>query len=529
MHTYDGPGRSAAYASTAMCATSHQLGALTANRVLQDGGNAVDAAVAGAVVLGFCEPAMTGLGGDVFAMIHDPATDIITGLNGSGRAPAALDAARLRAEGHATIPLNSVHSVTIPGAVDAFDRLVRDHGRLSLSDVLEPAIRHARSGVPVHRRPAIDWRTFADRLQGDGRRHFLKDGRPYEEGELFTSEGQAQALELIAREGADAFYRGAIMEDMLETLREAGGVHTAEDFGSVEASLAAPISRTYRGHEMIELPPNGQGATALMIAGILERFDIGSLDPVSPERLHLEAEATRLAYAARNRLIGDPGEGALDLSEMLSDQSLDALANSIDPMRAQPDREPRAEALHRDTVYITVVDGDGLAVSLIYSTFWPFGSGLASKRFGISLHNRGAGFSLEEGHVNTLRGGKRPLHTLIPGFMRKAGEYVMPFGVMGGAYQATGHAHFVCNLVDYGMDPQAAIDDPRSFFDISTGGLGIEKNVPEQTAARLAEMGHNVARVPIGMGGAQAIRRDWRTGILCGGTDPRKDGVALGY
>ena len=529
MHTYNEPGRAAAYASTAMCATSHQLGALTANRVLHDGGNAVDAAVAGAVVLGFCEPAMTGLGGDVFAMIHDPSTDTITGLNGSGRAPAALEAARLRAEGHATIPLNSVHAVTIPGAIDAFDRLIRFHGRLGLADVLEPAIHHARRGVPVHRRSAIDWGTFADRLQGDGRSHFLNNGVAYKEGDIFASEAQAQALELIAREGADAFYRGAIMEDMLETLREAGGLHTADDFDSTAASPATPISRSYRGHEMIELPPNGQGATALMIAGILERFDVGSLGPASPERLHLEAEATRLAYAARNRLIGDPGEGEIDLAEMLSDRSLDALANSIDLARAQPDRELRAEALHRDTVYITVVDGDGLAVSLIYSTFWPFGSGLASKRFGISLHNRGAGFSLEEGHVNTLRGGKRPLHTLIPGLMRKAGEYVMPFGVMGGAYQAAGHAHLVSNLVDYGMDPQAAIDDPRSFFDISTGLLGVEKGVPAATAVQLAEMGHTIFREPIGMGGAQAIRRDLRTGILCGGTDPRKDGVALGY
>lgn len=529
MHDYNSPGRAPRYANEAMCATSHQLGALTAIDILKNGGNAVDAAVAGAVVLGFCEPAMTGLGGDVFAMIHNPETGRISGLNGSGRAPAALNAERLRKEGFTSIPLNSVHSVTIPGAVNAFDILIKKFGRLALADVLAPAIRCARQGVPVHRRTAIDWRTFYDRLSGHGCKYFLKGNGPFEEGDLFTSESQAEALELIAREGADAFYHGAIMEDILETLREAGGLHSAEDFARTETSDVTPISRDYRGHEMIELPPNGQGATALMIAGILERFDLAGYDPLGPERVHLEAEATRLAYAARNRLIGDPGTGELDLDEMLSDRSLDKLAASIDPSRAQPETLPRLEALHRDTVYITVVDRDGLAVSLIYSTFWPFGSGLASGRYGISLQNRGAGFSLEDGHVNELQGGKRPLHTLIPGFLRKAGEYVMPFGVMGGAYQATGHAHLVSNILDYGMDPQAAIDVPRSFFDISTGFLALEQGVSEKTATRLSEMGHRINREPIGMGGAQAIRRDLRSGLLCGGTDQRKDGVALGF
>ncbi len=516
------------YATEAMCATSHPAAARVALDILGQGGNAVDAAVAGAVVLGYCEPAMCGLGGDVFALIHDAKTGESRGLNGSGRAPAALDAADLRAQGMTAVGLDSIHAVTVPGAVDAFDRLIAQEGRLDLAAVLAPAIRVAEQGVPVHRRTAIDGTTFAPRLKGAGRDHFLRDGHSYREGEVFSAPGQAEALRLIAREGARAFYEGPVMEDILDTLRAEGGLHTAEDFARTEATPVTPIRRAYRGHDLVELPPNGQGATALLLSGLLERFDIASLDPNGAERVHIEAEATRLAYSARNLFIGDPGEGALNLDGMLSDAAIDEMAAQIDPTRAGQPLPRRPEALHKDTVYITVVDGEGLCVSLIYSLFWPYGSGFASERFGIPLHNRGAGFTLQEGHVNELIGGKRPLHTLLPGFLEVPGQYAMPFGVMGGAYQATGHSHFVSNLVDYGMDVQAAIDAPRSFLDITTGKLEIESTFDESVAAKLAEMGHDVTRAAIGMGGAQAIRRDAATGLLTGGSDPRKDGLALG-
>ncbi|SEO38792.1 gamma-glutamyltransferase 2. Threonine peptidase. MEROPS family T03 [Salinihabitans flavidus] len=527
-HDYQGPGRAPMLASNAMCATSHPFAALTAIDIIKQGGNAVDAAVAGAVVLGFCEPAMTGLGGDVFALIHDSKTGKNIGLNGSGRAPAALNADFLRNQGCESVALNSVHSVTVPGAVNAFEHLVSGYGRLDLATVLAPAIAHAERGVPVHRRSAIDWETFGERLQASGRTHFLKDGRPYREGEIFAAPAQAEALRLVARGGADAFYTGPIMEDILATLRAAGGLHSAEDFATTAATEVTPIRRGYRGHDLVELPPNGQGATALMIAGILERFEIDRLDPNGAERVHLEAEATRLAYSARNRYLGDPDHNELQLDELLSEDTIDRLAASIDPRRAGTDMEPRLEALHRDTVYITVVDDAGLCVSLIYSTFWPFGSGLASERYGISLQNRGAGFSLQPGHVNELIGGRRPLHTLIPGLLERKGDYAMPFGVMGGPFQATGHAHLVSNLVDYGMDIQQAIESPRSFLNIATGVLEIERGFSDATAAQLSEMGHKVSRAAIGMGGAQAIRRDAKTGLLTGGSDSRKDGVALG-
>lgn len=263
--------------------------------------------------------------------------------------------------------------------------------------------------------------------------------------------------------------------------------------------------------------------------GPLSRFDLARLDPVSPDRIHLHAEATRLAYSARNRFVGDPDGDQIDLDTMLSDASVDHLVNEIDMKHACTRIEARIEALHRDTVYICVIDEQGLAVSLIYSIFFPFGSGLASRRFGISLQNRGAGFSLLPGHLNELRSGMRPLHTLIPGFLELPGQYTMPFGVMGGAYQAAGHAHVVSNIVDYGMDVQQAIDTPRSFADITLGVLQIEDGVPEATAQDLAARGHQIARVPVGIGGAQAIRRDLSSEMLTGGSDQRKDGCALGY
>lgn len=529
MHDYNGPGRPVALASGAMCATSHPFAARTALEILRHGGNAVDAAVAGALVLGLCEPMMTGLGGDAFAMVRDPQTGNIEGLNGSGRAPVALDASYLKDLGHKTVPLDSVHSVTLPGAIDTFDRLVATKGKLGFDEVLQPAIHYAENGIPVCHRSAVDWNRFAARLQGHARDHYLDNGSAYSAGDKFVSQPQADALRRLAKDGRDAFYSGEIMDDMLETLSAAGGLHSADDFASVAATPVTPVHVSYRGHELVELPPNTQGIAAMLLAKILERFDIGKLDPNGAQRVHLEAEATRLAYHARDMFVGDADSDACAVDRFISDETADRLAALIDPAKTHPDTEARAEAVHRDTVYICVVDENRLAVSLIYSTFWPFGSGLASKRFGISLQNRGAGFSLEEGHPNELKGGKRPMHTLIPGFMRVDNEYAMPFGVMGGPFQATGHAHFLSNLVDYGMDIQSAIDSPRSFRDPVTGKLQLEKGFSDEVAAKLSEMGHEVERPSVGMGGAQAIRIDLKRDLLEGGSDPRKDGCALGY
>lgn len=518
------PGRSAVLALNGICATSHPLAAKAAIDILERGGNAMDAAIGCAVLLGICEPQMTGLGGDCFVLYTRPGEDEVRALNGSGRAPAAADAAALRETGVSVVPPYSAHAVTVPGAVDAFCHLAETEGRLGLEALLAPAIRYAEEGVPVAARVAFDWPEAAKALQGAGRRHYLSNDLPLREGQIFRASGQAEVLRRIARDGRKAFYEGEVAEDMVAALREAGGVHTAEDFARTACTPAEPVSGGYKGRDLIEHPPNGQGATAILLLNILARFDIAAMDPWGAERAHLEAEAAKLAYDARDRFIADPDHTAR-LAHMLSPETADRLAALIDPKRAMPAARPLSEAVHRETVYLTVVDRDRMAVSLIYSIYHGFGSGIASEKFGILLQNRGAGFTLEAGHPNEMGGGKRPMHTIIPAMLRTQ-DGLMPFGVMGGAYQPTGHARVVSNLVDFGLDLQSALDAPRCFSD--AGVMKVERGYSEEVRRRLADLGHDVT-VPAGpLGGAQAIaiRPD---GLLVGASDPRKDGIALGY
>ena len=526
MRDFQRPGRSGVFASTAMAATSHPLATAVALETLKDGGNAVDAAIAAAVLLGFCEPGMTGLGGDLFVLVKPAGRETVEALNASGKAPAGFDAARLRGEGMATVPRESAWSVTVPGAVAGFEVLAARHGRLGLERCLAPAIRYAEEGVPVAPRVAYDWQDKAHRLSGAARRHFLTADRALAAGQLFRAPGQAEVLRRIARNGANAFYEGEIAEDMVESLNALGGPHTLEDFAAVSPDWTTPISGDYHGVELIEHPPNGQGAAAILMANMLKRFDLESLDPFGAERAHIEAEVTKLAYDARNRFIADPAH-MTRLDHLLSDDTADRLAALVDPRRAAPDPAALSEAVHRDTVCLSVVDGDRMAVSLIYSIFDTFGSGLASDRFGILFHNRGAGFTLAEGHPNEMGPGKRPMHTIIPGMLAEAGRVTMPFCVMGGAYQACGHARFLTNVATYGMSPQEAIDGPRSFA--MPDGLQVERGYSDAVRRALAEMGHNVIMPEPAIGGAQAIRIDPATGVLEGGSDPRKDGCALGY
>src|SRR6056297_829977 len=525
MRDFHLPGRSATYATNGMCATSHPLAAKTAIDMLERGGNAIDAAIAGAVLLGICEPQMTGIGGDCFVLFNTPGDQAVHALNGSGRAPAGASAAALRAEGHDVIPLRSAHAVTVPGAIDAFCKLSADHGRLGLDAVLAPAIRHAEAGVPVAPRVAFDWPTAGAALQGHALRHYSRDGAPLACGDIFRSPGQAEVLRRIPRDGRAAFYEGEVAEDMIAALRASGGGHTQADFAATACESTEPVSGDYKTATLVEHPPNGQGATAILLLNILDHFDLAGMDPGGAERIHIEAEATKLAYDARNRFIADPDHTAR-LAHMLAPETAAQLAALIDPNRAMPAAAPLTEAIHRDTVYITVVDRDRMAVSFIYSIFHGFGPGIASEKFGILLQNRGAGFTLEEGHPNEYGAGKRPMHTIIPGMLAEGGRAVMPFGVMGGPYQPCGHARFVTNMLDYGMDAQTAIDAPRCFSD--AGVLKVEKGYDEAVRAELSEMGHEVS-VPDGpLGGAQAIgiRED---GVLEGASDPRKDGAAIGY
>ena len=525
MRNFQLPGRSAVFATNGLCATSHPLAAKIAIDILQAGGNAADAAIAGAVVLGICEPQMTGLGGDCFVLVKPAGEERVVALNGSGRAPKGLSAAGMRDRGLSAVPLYGPEAVTMPGAVDAFCHLAADWGSLPLSQTLAPAIHYAEEGVPVAPRTARDWAEAAENLQGDARRYYLLQGEAPRTGQVFRAPGQAEVLRLIAAEGRAGFYEGDVAEDMVSSLQALGGTHTLDDFAATACSWGEPVSGQYKGTELVEHPPNGQGATAILMLNILSHFDLAALDPFGAERAHLEAEAAKLAYDARNRFIAD-ARNVTRLDHMLSPETARRLAALIDPRRAMPAAAPLTEAVHRETIYLTVVDRNRMAVSLIYSVFHSFGAGLASTKYGINFQNRGAGFVLTEGHPNEAGGGKRPMHTIIPAMLKKDGRVTMPFGVMGGAYQPNGHARFVTNMIDYGMDPQSAIDGARCFC--GPDGFEIETGYRPEVRAALAGMGHTMIDADGPIGGAQAILMD-ESGVLQGASDPRKDGCALGY
>lgn len=525
MRDFHQPGRSTAYGRNGMCATSHPLAAKAAVQILEAGGNAVDAAIAGAVLLGFCEPAMTGIGGDCFVLLNPPGEDRVIALNGSGRSPAGFDAEAIRASGHDAIPRQSIHSVTMPGAIDAFCRLSKDWGRAGLATSLAPAIHYAEAGIAVAPRVAFDWRMNADTFKDAARDFYLEGGTPLAPGQVFRAPGQAKVLRRVAMEGRDAFYEGEVAEDIVTSLRALGGTHTLDDMAATECQYGEPVSTGYGGLDVLEHPPNGQGATALLLLNILKEFDLASMDPLGAGRAHIEAEATKLAHDARDRFIADT-DHARRVDHMLAPETARKLAALIDPGKVLSVPPAGAGAVHKDTVYICVVDGDGMAVSLIYSIFSGFGSGYASQRFGILFQNRGEGFTLERGHPNEAGPGKRPLHTIIPGMLRRDGRILGPFGVMGGGYQPQGHARFVTNLADFGMDVQQAIDAPRAFADRNT--LLIERGYRPEVARTLADLGHKVEVPEVPLGGAQAIVLG-ENGVLSGGSDPRKDGIALGY
>ncbi|WP_127113609.1 gamma-glutamyltransferase family protein [Shimia sediminis] len=525
MRDFQMPGRSGVFVENGMCATSHPIAAQSAVDILKQGGNAMDAAIAGAVLLGVCEPQSTGIGGDCFALVAPAGSDEVFAFNGSGRAPAAASAADLRARGLEAVPLFSPEAVTVPGAIDGFCQLSETYGKLGLDSILQPAIHYFDAGVPIAPRVAFDYEQASKVLNPAGRRHYLINDKTPAIGSLFRLPGQAEVLRRVAAKGRDAFYEGEIAEDMVTSLQTAGGVHEMSDFATVRGNATDPVSGSYKGTELVEHPPNGQGATAILMLNILRHFDIAGMDPLGAERVHIEAEAAKLAYDARNRFIADP-DHTTRIDHMLAMETADRLAALIDPKRAMPAAAPLTETVHKDTVYITVVDKDRMAVSLIYSVFYGFGSGIASEKFGILMQNRGAGFTLQQGHPNELAGGKRPMHTIIPGMLRENGRVAMPFGVMGGAYQPHGHARFLSNMVDFGMDPQTAIDTPRTFPE--DGKLKVERGYSDAVRQDLADLGHAVTIPPGPIGGAQAIRIH-ESGVLQGASDPRKDGCATGY
>jgi gamma-glutamyltranspeptidase/glutathione hydrolase len=526
MRNFQEPRRSPVYATGGMVATSHPLASEAALSALKQGGNAVDAAISAVLVQCVVEPQMVGIGGDCFALVSEP-DGRVYGLNSSGRAPAAADAERLRAAGMTAIIDRSVHSVTIPGAVRGFEALVERFGRRGLDAALERAIDLAAGGFPVSPRVAWDWsRSKGLDVHPGTARHLLFDGRPPVAGQVISFPRLADSLRRLAEQGSAGFYEGEIAEDIVATLSAEGGVMTMDDMAAAKADWVEPVSRAYRGLEIVELPPNGQGAIALLTLGILERFDLAGLDPRGPERFHLHMEAVRAAYGVRDACLADPDFMAIEPAGLFSDDLVDRIAARIDPEKHNPELGS-ARPSGSDTVYLTVADGEGRIVSLIASLFADFGSKIATEKTGIVLHNRGSGFNLTPGHVNELAPGKRPLHTIIPALARQDGRTVCGFGVMGGQYQAAGHANLISNLVDFGMDPQTALEAPRMFFDGAS--LTAEQSVPEKTRAALAQMGHDVVLAELPIGGGQVIWHDRQNGCFIGASEPRKDGLAIGY
>jgi gamma-glutamyltranspeptidase/glutathione hydrolase len=528
--------RSSVYASDGIVAASQPLAAAAGVRILSQGGNAADAAVAVAAALNVTEPTSTGLGGDMFALFYDAATRQVSALNGSGRAPAALTLQRIRNEGMGTeMPPYHPYTVTVPGACAGWCDLIERHGTLTLEAILEPAIRLAETGFPVAPLTAHFWQVGASRqlksaLNGI---ELTIDGRGPNPGEIFRNPGLARTMRAIAEGGKKAFYEGQIAGAIVDVLQKSGGCLALEDLAGHQSTWETPASVTHGGLRIHECPPNGQGITALLALNLLEGFDLAALPMLSARRLHLQIEALRLAFADARWFVSDPAFGAIPLEELLSKEYAAERRKLINPHAATLDQEHGRPFSSSDTVYFCVVDRWGNACSFINSNYMGFGSGIVPAGWGFSLQNRGHNFSLEAGHPNVLAPGKRPYHTIIPALITREadGSLFGPFGVMGGFMQPQGHVQ-VFQALAHGLDPQAALDLPR--FCIEDGNpsdaVALEEGIPLKIMARLAEMGHPVKPVT-GWGRAlfgrgQVILRS-PDGTLSGGSDPRADGCAL--
>jgi gamma-glutamyltranspeptidase/glutathione hydrolase len=512
----------------AMCATSHPLASLAAIECLKGGGNAVDAAITATALLCVIEPAMTGIGGDCFALMHKPGKGLIA-FNGSGRAPKAATPQWFAGKGIKSLDVTTAHAVTIPGAIDGWATLLRDHGTISLAAALAPAIDAAENGFVVAPRVGHDWAGLAAKiaLNEGARQHLLKDGQVPRAGEIMKFPALARTLKLIARDGRDAFYRGELAADMVDDLKALGGCHELGDFAAHTSDYVTPIGVPYKDIVLHEMPPNNQGIVALIMLKIMEKIGNLGSDPGAPERWHVMLEAARLAYAARDRFVADPAHVDVPISFMLSDGFTADLAKRIDPKKRRDELGPMPEPKGSDTTYLTVVDKSGMAVSFINSLFAGFGSGIVTRKTGITLQNRGSGFVLAPNHPNCIAPIKRPLHTLVPALATKNDKPWLSFGVMGGMLQPAGHAFVLTNRVDYGMDAQEAVDFPRIFFE--GDAVQVESSVPRETADKLSAMGHKTSVRPDPWGGAQIVEIDHANGVLIGASDPRKDGAALGY
>jgi gamma-glutamyltranspeptidase/glutathione hydrolase len=523
-----GGTRSPVLGMNGMVATSQPLASAAALRVLQDGGNAVDAAICAAAVLNVVEPNSTGIGGDMFALVYMQQDARPVGLNGSGWAGSKACADFFSARKLTEVPLLGMHSVTVPGAVAGWFKLHQRYGKLAMSRILAPAIDYSEEGFPLSDIIAAQWQRSEERLRAtpDAARVLLSNGRAPRHGDLFKMPELARTLRLIADGGRDVFYKGTIAKKIVAFSDKHDGMLALDDFADFDAQWIDPVSTHYRGHDVYELGAQTQGITALEMLNILEAFDLQTLGHNSAEHLHLMIEAKKLAFADRDAYIADPDKVRVPVSRLISKEYAAERRKLISPARAMPN--PRPGLIENgDTVYLTVVDKDRNAVSFINSLFESFGSGLVAGDTGVALHNRGALFVLDPEHPNVIAPRKRPFHTLIPGMVLKDGKPFFSFGVMGGDNQPQGHVQALINLIDFGMDVQQAGEAPR--FRHSGGEVLLESAFTASVRSALAEKGHHVASAVDAWGGYQGILIDPRSGVLMGGSDPRKDGLAMGW
>lgn len=523
-------GRRVTMSRHGIVATSHILASQAGLDMLRSGGNAMDAAIAAAATISVVEPMMTGMGGDAFFLYYEAKTGKVYGLNGSGRSPMGLTRDYFRQKGKKEIDGHSWEAVDVPGAVDAWISGLERFGSKPLKEVLAPAIRYAEEGFPVAEVVGMAWKGYEKALLKDdwARKTYLVDGKAPAYASLFKSPNLGRSLRLVADGGRDAFYRGPIAAEIVRYAKESGGFLTMEDFARHKSTWVDPISTNYRGYDVYQIPPNGQGIGVLMMLNILEGYDLKSMKYNSPEYLHLLIEAKKLAYADLYKYVCDPESKRPPIEGLLSKEYASTRRKLIDPAHAAPEVQPVLPA-GSDTIYLTAIDQEGNAVSFINSLYAAFGSGIVGGSTGILLQNRGEGFTLEEGHANEYAPGKRPYHTIIPGMVLKGGKLYMSYGLMGGDMQPQGHVQFLLGHLDFGLNIQESNDAPRWRH---TSGLGVklEHGTPRETMAALAKLGHKVEPDNGGaFGGCQAILVDPATGTYIGASDPRKDGAALGY
>ncbi len=533
--------RSEVVARNGMAATSVPLATQTALSILRDGGSAVDAAIAANAVLGLLEPTGCGVGGDLFAIVWDPATKRLHGLNASGRSPATLTLEEFRRRGLKSVPSHGPLAVSVPGCVDGWCELHARFGKLPLAQVLDPAVRYAREGAPVSELVAYYWNRSVPLLAkfpGFVEQMTL-DGRAPRTGEIWRNPGLAALLEAIGKEGRRAFYAGPVAETIARYMAEQDGFLTAADLAAHRSDWVDPVSVTYRGYEVWELPPPGQGIAALQMLNILEGYDLKAMGFGSVEHVHAFVEAKKLAFEDRAHFYADPDFVRVPVARLLSKEYAAERRARIGERaaRSQPPGNPAID--EGDTVYLAAADASGMMVSLIQSNYRGMGSGMTPPGLGFVLQDRGELFDLEPGRANSYAPGKRPFHTIIPGFLTKDGAPWMAFGVMGGATQPQGHVQIVTNMIDFGMSTQEAGDAPRILHEGSSeptgermtngGTVSLEDGFGWEAVRGLIQKGHKVGWALGDFGGYQAIRRDPATGVYFGASESRKDGQAAGY